>query len=196
MRTDPFEALNQDASQSAFQSGSGANPGGVGLGKILRRVGLACLVLWLFAGLGPVVYDWSPYTCAVCRADKVDYRLVALRWTRHTDSDLSLWYEKNVESSHTHSWITMGRCRPFGIPFLWTGFACTTRGPLAGLSQSLQREIYEHFEDPLEAKQLFIELGDMTGNVYRRWAPLMEWVDEGYPGRWSDWWERHGDDGP
>jgi hypothetical protein len=52
-------------------------------------------------------------------------------------------------------------------------------------------EIYRHFEDRLEAKKLFIRLGEIDGESARMWTALMGWVEEDYPGTWHDWWEKH-----
>ena len=52
-------------------------------------------------------------------------------------------------------------------------------------------EIYQHFEDRLEAKELFIRLGRGDAESYLRWEALFEWVGAGYPGTWHDWWEKH-----
>ena len=52
----------------------------------------------------------------------------------------------------------------------------------------MQIDIYQHFEDPLEAKQLFIRMGQ---GDYREWDALTEWMDADYPGTWRDWWEKH-----
>ena len=49
-------------------------------------------------------------------------------------------------------------------------------------------DIYQHFENPLEAKQLFIRMGQ---GDYREWDALMEWTYADYPGTWRDWWEKH-----
>jgi hypothetical protein len=50
--------------------------------------------------------------------------------------------------------------------------------------------IYQHFEDRLEAKRLFILLGQTDAENDRLWEALMDWVDRGYPGTWHDWWGR------
>jgi len=69
------------------------------------------------------------------------------------------------------------------------GYTCSIGGPITGLSRTVQIEVYHHFEDPLEAKRLFIRMGQ---GDYRDWDALMGWVEAGYPGTWQDWWEKHG----
>ncbi len=65
--------------------------------------------------------------------------------------------------------------------------SCIIGGPITGLSETVQIEIYKHFQDPLEAKQLFTRMEP----DYVPWNALMEWVNQGYPGTWHDWWEKH-----
>ena len=155
---------------------------------IIGWVGIALLVSGL---LGFPGYSRRPYTCAVCRADKVDCHVLGLRWSQQEDTDCSRWYRENVERSHAHVWITCTYCRRFGIPGLAGGYACHIGGPLTGLSRTVQMEIYQHFEDRLEAKRLFIRVGETDAETGRLWEALMGWVERGYPGTWHDWWGQH-----
>ena len=132
-----------------------------------------------------------PYTCAVCRKAKRDHRCLWLKWSDQEDTDCSLWYRDHVERTHSHFWAERPSCRRFGIPGLYGGYACRGGSPLAGLSPIVQREIYQHFGDKLEAKQLFIRLARIDEDNARTWDTLMEWVGEDYPGTWHDWWEKH-----
>jgi hypothetical protein len=154
---------------------------------LIGSVGIAFLASCL---LGFPGYSRRPYTCAACRADKVDYHLLGLTWSDQEDTDCSRWYRENVERSHAHAWIGCTYCRRFGIPGLTGGYACFVGGPLTGLSRTVQMTIYQHFEDRLEAKRLFIRLGQTDAESPRLWEALMDWVDRGYPGTWHDWWER------
>lgn len=131
------------------------------------------------------------YTCAVCRVDRVDHQLLGLCWSRQEETDCSRWYRENVEQSHVHSWVKYGYCRYIGIPGLYSGYACVIGGRLTGLSRTVQTNVYQHIGDRLEAKRMFIRLGQTDGDSDRIWDALMRWVDEGYPGTWHDWWERH-----
>ncbi len=154
-----------------------------------RLVGLLCIALTVSWLLGFSPYSRRPYTCAVCRANKVENHLLGWRWSSQESTDCSRWYTENVERSHAHAWVGT-YCRRFGIPGLGGGYGCFIGGPLTGLSRTVQMTIYNHFEDRLEAKQLFIRLGQMDAGNDRLWEALMSWVDQDYPGTWHDWWER------
>jgi len=54
----------------------------------------------------------------------------------------------------------------------------------------VQIQIYEHFRDPLEAKRLFIHLGQTDAECSQIWDALMAWVDKNYPGTWDDWYKK------
>jgi hypothetical protein len=156
--------------------------------RLLGFALLAFLGLWLLGF--PGCYH-RPYTCAVCRMDRVDHHLLGLRWSRLEETDCSRWYRENVEQSLVHAWVKGTCCQRIGIPGLFGGYGCIIGGPLTGLSRTVQTTIYEHFENRLEAKRLFIRLGQTDDESYRTWKTLMGWVDEGYPGTWHDWWEQH-----
>ena len=151
-----------------------------------RYIGLAFVVLLGSSLLGFPGCSRTPYTCAVCREDRVDHRWFGLEWSDQEDSECSRWYQSNVEPAHAHCWAERTHCRRFGIPGLYSGYACFVGGPITGLSKSVQIDIYKHFENRIEAKQLFVRLGQ---GDYRPWDALMGWVDAGYPGTWHDWWE-------
>jgi hypothetical protein len=159
--------------------------------KFIALVWVALMGLWL---LGIPVYSRRPYTCAVCRLDKLEYDLLGLIWFREKETDCSRWYRDHVERSHTHAWIRCTYCRRFGIPGLGGGYGCTIGGPLTGLSRTVQMSIYQHFKDPLDAKRLFIRLGQTDADNQGIWDALMGWIDKDYPGTWDDWCgsQRHG----
>jgi hypothetical protein len=156
-----------------------------------KFLGLAFVALLASCWLGLSSHDRRPYTCAVCRADRVDQSCLGLEWSRQEETDCSRWYASNVERTHAHSWVACTRCRRFGIPGIYGGYGCFIGAPITGLSRTSQVEIYQHFEDPLEAKELFILLGRRDGDPHRTSSALMEWAGEGYPGTWHDWWEKH-----
>jgi hypothetical protein len=158
--------------------------------RCLKLFVLVWFALLLSSLLGFQIHSRYPYTCAVCRAEKVDHHLLGMKWSAHEETECSRWYSDHVERSHTHAWITRGYCRRFGIPGLVGGYACVVGGPLTGLSRTVQIQIYEHFQDPLLAKRLFIRLGQTDPECNRIWQALMAWVDQDYPGTWDDWYKK------
>ena len=146
--------------------------------------------------LGSIFLDFQvcsrvPFTCAVCRADKVERCCFGWKWSDQEESDCSRWYASHVESTHEHSWLEGTHCRRFGIPYLGGGYACRGGSPITMFSKSAQIRIYEHFDDRLEAKRLFLRLGQARPDRNRQWAALMKWMDAGYPDNWHDWWDEH-----
>jgi hypothetical protein len=149
-----------------------------------------CLTLILSTVFGLPTYSRRPYTCAACRTNKTDYQLLGLNWSREEETDCSRWYTENVERSDTHAWIACTYCRRIGIPGLGAGYGCFVGGPLTGLSRTVQISIYQRFEDRLEAKRLFIQLGQTGADTHRMWEALMRWIDRDYPGTWRHWWQQ------
>jgi hypothetical protein len=158
-----------------------------------RRFLIACVALLGACWLGLGSRSVRRFTCAVCREGKVESRFLGLSWASQAETDCSRWYRDNVEPTHPHAWAAHASCQRIGIPGLSSGFACSMGSPIAGLSERVQVHIYEHFQDRLEAKRLFLSVArrdDMSGH---RWEVLMAWVNANYPGNWQDWWEKHRD---
>jgi hypothetical protein len=156
--------------------------------RLLRLFVVAWLALLVSSALGFHFHSRDTYTCAVCRAGKVNHQLLGINCSScEEETACSRWYGDHVEPSHAHVWITRGHCRRFGIPGFYGGYSCTVGGPLTGLSTTVQIEIYKHFKDPLDAKRLFCRLAQTNADSERLWAPLMSWVDKNYPGTWDDW---------
>ncbi|MGC8641796.1 MAG: hypothetical protein ACP5XB_18160 [Isosphaeraceae bacterium] len=156
--------------------------------RSLRVVTLLCPASMLASLLGIQIYSRRPYTCAVCRANKLNKQLLGLRWSTQEETDCSRWYSAHVEPAHHHVWVPCTYCRHFGIPGVYGGYSCVVGGPLTGLSRKVQIQIYQHFQNPLEAKRLFIQLGRNCPD--RIWQALMDWVEEGYSGTWAEWLKR------
>jgi hypothetical protein len=127
----------------------------------------------------------------VCREGKVESRFLGLIWSDLSETDCSRWYRENVEPSHAHAWAAHGYCRRIEIPGLYRAFACSIGSPIAGLSDRVQINIYDHFNDRLEAKLMFLSMVGWDTGGGRQLKALMGWVNEDYPGTWNDWWEMH-----
>jgi hypothetical protein len=156
----------------------------------LWRLACALIVIWGASALGIQACSRRSYTCAICRLGRVNHRCLFVTWSVDQETECSRWYRENVEPSHSHVWTKCSYCERFGIPGIWSGYACVIAGPITGLSETVQIEIYRHFENRLEAKALLARLGEGDG---RQWDALMEWVGQGYPGTWYDWWKERCD---
>jgi hypothetical protein len=151
---------------------------------------LAIVALLASNALWMPIYSRRPSTCVVCRADKVVHHFLWLKWSIQQETDCSRWYDENVEPSHSHSWIPCTYCQRFGIPGLGGGYSCSIGGPLTGLSRTVQVSIYQHFKDRLEAKRLFLRLGETDAESSRMWSALLDWVNQDYPGTWAEWYKQ------
>ena len=158
-------------------------------GRWLMRLGLVLTLVPAASILGFPGCSRTPYTCAVCREGKVVHSVLGVTWSDREETDCSRWYQGNVEPSHAHCWTECSHCRRFGIPGLYSGYGCFAGGPITSLSRTIQIDVYQHFKDPLEAKELFIRMGQ---GDYRELDALMEWADARYPGTWKDWLGKHG----
>ena len=157
----------------------------------LPRLPVLAFAAWLGSILlGFPFFSRVPYTCSVCRKEKVDKSCLGLKWSDLKETDFSRWYSSNVEQTHTHFWVRCTVCRRFGIPGLYGGYSCMIGGPITNLSRTVQVDIYKHFVSKDDAKQLFINLGKMELGSDRTWDVLMEWVNEDFPGTWHDWWQK------
>ena len=155
----------------------------------MRRIWLPWLA---FAGILWVsVFSFSQarYTCSACRAYKVQTKWLGMAWSREEETECSRWYRANVEASHDHLWEVYTHCRRLGW-FGLSGYGCTIGGAITMLSETWQIELYQHFDNKLEAKALFAGMGRNSKEGSRIWTALQEWSDQGYPGSWRTWWER------
>ena len=149
---------------------------------VAKGICAACLAL---AGIC-LLFSSRRLLCSVCRIERLESIPFGKTWFHDEDNECSLWYRNHVEPFHEHAWMERTQCRRFGIPGIYRGFSCQIGSPLEGLSRRVQVQIYEHFENKLEAKQLFLRLGQGIIGNGSTWTSLMEWLDAGYPGRWKD----------
>jgi hypothetical protein len=174
------------------KSGLAFQPEADAIGSRWFHFGLAvCVAFFVLFVIGIPVFTRRPYTCAVCRANKVDSRLLVLTWSRAEDTECSRWYDGHVEPSHSHVWIECARCRRFGVPGFGGGYACSAGARLANLSAGAQMVIYEHFGNPLEAKELFLRLATRAAENERVWQQFLDWLNSGLPGTWAEWCQVH-----
>src|SRR5690349_18353250 len=95
-----------------------------------RTITVACVLL---VGLWLMCFSRSGSrrsTCAACRLDRVEQHFLGFRWSEYEESDCSRWYVAHVERNHAHVWVNSGYCRRFGIPGIYSGYACTIGSPI------------------------------------------------------------------
>lgn len=171
---------------------SANGPGSPRRPPFVRRLWFwAALALTAAVCLGPSPTSRRPSTCAECRMDRTEWRCLGWAWTSEEATDLSLWYQGEVDPEHSHTWVPRGRCERIGITGLYSGFACFMGHRIAGLSRHFQREIYEHFDDPREAGRLFASLASWDDDANARFNSVVEWALEDYPRPWPIWLAEH-----
>jgi hypothetical protein len=66
--------------------------------------------------------------------------------------------------------------------------------PIAGYGKSFQMEVYRRFHNPMEAKELFLQLARRDGESFRLGEGLSEWIASDSPETWDAWWQTHRED--
>ncbi len=134
------------------------------------------------------------HTCAICRLERTDVTS-PLGQTTSTfrETSCSQWYAVHVEPTHEHLWAanpTMQSIDSYGVA---RGAGDNENRPgrvIWRLTPDEQVEIYKHFPQPLEAKQLFVSLTTPTvmreRNDFQILETLHAWSDTGFVGRWED----------
>lgn len=132
------------------------------------------------------------WTCALCRQMRVNDMYFDLKWrtwrTVESETACTQWYRDHVEPTHNHVWV---HARATAMRNLnGTPFGVIDREPLGRtiwqLSAEDQVSIYEHFTDPIEARDLFLSLtspNSQTNNQdYVIMRSLQDWKDSGFQG--------------
>lgn len=159
-------------------------------GRGLKLFGAAALALMAAAILLPNAYSGRRYTCAACRIERVNHRFLAHHWDTLRETECSRWYAANVEPAHAHSWSAYGQCRRIGIPFLYSGFACSMGGRINMFFSACQIEVYEHSRDRMEAKGLFLKCSELDPEGGTVMASLLSWIASDYQGEWKEWLDK------
>lgn len=169
------------------------------MNRMLRRmlsVEFAVVAIILLAVVDCILRSHSctlrRHMCVICRFERIDDECIYRQTTSiYQDTACSVWYAPHVEPSHEH---------------VWAPAACDVRfnlyGQRLGESQPYARgrairkftpeeqiRIYEHFDNPLDAKRVFVSLTDMS--VIERCGDLaimeslLAWKDAGFSGKWK-----------
>lgn len=166
---------------------------------ILRRLLTAeTTVVVVFAAilvhvfLGSIAGWRLRHTCVVCRLERIDFHWELRKATTEiNETACSRWYSTNVEPNHDHDWSPSATT----VWFNYYGQACGAgdndecRGrAIRRLTPDDQIAVYQHFDDPFEAKALFVSLTDKSLFKDRFDFAIAEslrtWVQSGCVGRW------------
>ncbi len=140
------------------------------------------------------------HTCVICRLGRVDSDYLGSTHSRYFENECSRWYAAHVEPVHEHIWEP-GTCRStsnlLGQPL---SVGCRVgHYPIWLLPPSTQMRVYQHFQEPREAKKLFASLTDEKTYQDRideddedrghlMVDALRAWDEAGFPGTWEAWW--------
>jgi len=161
---------------------------------IAVAIGSAC---WIAT---PIAEE--PSTCAYCRLGKTDLRAfgVKVRSTLH-ENECSRWYAAHVERSHEHLWTLKTHGAAMNLFGVTRGMPNYGFRAINLISPDAQKRVYEKFEDPRDAKELFESLARKHANTpegeyqwmlafLKMWA-IREWERDGFPGTWDEWWSHY-----
>lgn len=138
------------------------------------------------------------HSCVICRLNRVDSTLFHFTRSAYQPTECSRWYAEHVEPSHAHAWGRWPCGRVENLLGGRMGFRCGFGHPIHTLPSHSQMRVYQHFEDPLEAKRLFEGLAARprdgradergVGHARNVVEALMVWETRGFPGNWDEWW--------
>ena len=137
--------------------------------------------------------DRRRHTCVICRLERVDYTWNYCPPTsRYNETSCSRWYPAHVEANHLHDWSPSGSIALINFYGQPIGFGDNfdSRGrAIWRIPPEAQIGIYEHFDDPIEAKRVFVSLTDKSlfpnRDDYLIMESLVAWVESGYAGIWQ-----------
>jgi hypothetical protein len=138
-------------------------------------------------------------TCLICRVKRVYTTAAEQTTTRYVENECSRWYAANVELHHNHVW-ERGTCVFMSNPVGGDLTLCNAgHYPIWLLSPTTQLAVYQHFKNPIDARDLFLSLADVktyNDRLEEDWNKgeltvfaLWDWEAAGFPGTWKKWWE-------
>jgi hypothetical protein len=100
-------------------------------------------------------------TCLICRLMRVDTTSLQRTTTKYEENECSRWYAANVEPHHKHVWEASTCVFISGPDGRSSSVACNPgRYPIWLLSPETQLTVYQHFKNPIDARELFLGLAD------------------------------------
>lgn len=156
---------------------------------------VACVIIIVLAHLllSSHAINRRYYTCALCRASRIDHTSELTGRTRSVfgESSCSKWYQANIEPDHNHLWVrssTVGLINFYGQTI---GVADNDEMPgrvIWKLSPDQQIAFYKHIDDPVRARTLFTGLAQPEALVDRNdfsiLHSLRQWADSDFQGQW------------
>ena len=100
-------------------------------------------------------------TCLICRLMRVDTTSAQQTTTKYEENECSRWYAANVEPHHNHVWED-STCVFIKRRRRHSAFVACNPGhfPIWLLSPETQLAVYQHFKNPIDARDLFLSLKD------------------------------------
>jgi hypothetical protein len=121
--------------------------------------------------------------------------------TEYNENECSRWYTANVEPDHKHIWGNSTCTYSSNADGTRTGVGCNP-GHFAIwlLDPETQLAVYQYFKNPIDARDLFLNLADaktgdnrLDGHDKNKGElivdALEEWEAAGFRGTWNEWWE-------
>jgi hypothetical protein len=149
----------------------------------------------------PVTMTSASQTCLICRLRRVDTTSAQQTTTKYEENECSRWFAANVEPHHKHVWED-STCTFVSDVDGTPAFVACKPGHFAIwlLSPETQLAVYQHFKNPIDARELFLSLAD--AKTYNDMLDehdenkgqlivdaLEEWEAAVFPGTWKEWWE-------
>ena len=161
--------------------------------------GVVVAILFALVAPGIEVGAERQYTCALCRANRIDATRLWRQSSRIEESACSVWYATNVRKDHDHLWISSASETGYNIFGRAIRARSGERNSLWFITPQEQVRIYDHFPDKAAAVDLFSRIADSesAGSQVERTAMLREaertvrqlqaWEKAGFPGTWEEW---------
>jgi len=171
--------------------------------KPFRRIALAAVIeVLLVEAVAFPVSSTSPFTCGVCRLERVDSTYFGFADSTFHENECSRWFRAQVDSAHRHTW-DRGVVRGYsliGLPVYVVTDCYSPRFTALSLTSSTQLAFCRRVEDPMEAVHLFESMADASmdedrsaGSAYESTLEAIKaWEAEGFPGTWKEWLSTYG----
>ncbi len=100
-------------------------------------------ILAVGALLNITVARCSPKTCTLCRAERMDWKLLGYSWQTYRDTEFTEWYRTH-RPEHQHKWERLTCTQGFSVFGTTTFFGCGSRHPICEIPPDRLRQFAEH----------------------------------------------------